>query len=275
MYQYKSTDLTRKNPRLDFQRAATRQSRLNATADARNATHHQTPRAQIARGKGEDEEKRKYEPQRLAGAAGLEPATLGFGDRCSTKLSYAPATATPNFTAYRPQGQPQTTPEKPKPAPRAAYDPYAPRKHRRHQPAFMAIIMRPQNAPRRPISRVLSRRHCAGGGHLSSPVVADEVMLPTRGRAGRPMLPLLGIAPDGVCLASDVATGAVRSYRAFSPLPPQETQPSKRRSVSVALSVGSLRPAVSGHPRPVELGLSSRPHLADRRPPGLLDTPLL
>ena len=27
----------------------------------------------------------------MAGAAGLEPATLGFGDRCSTKLSYAPA----------------------------------------------------------------------------------------------------------------------------------------------------------------------------------------
>ena len=26
----------------------------------------------------------------LAGVAGLEPATGGFGDRCSTKLSYTP-----------------------------------------------------------------------------------------------------------------------------------------------------------------------------------------
>ncbi|CCQ09888.1 hypothetical protein PALB_7360 [Pseudoalteromonas luteoviolacea B = ATCC 29581] len=27
----------------------------------------------------------------MAGAAGLEPATIGFGDRCSTNWNYAPA----------------------------------------------------------------------------------------------------------------------------------------------------------------------------------------
>ncbi|VXA88849.1 hypothetical protein AERO8C_70477 [Aeromonas veronii] len=29
---------------------------------------------------------------KMAGAAGLEPATIGFGDRCSTNWNYAPAT---------------------------------------------------------------------------------------------------------------------------------------------------------------------------------------
>ncbi len=30
----------------------------------------------------------------VAGAAGLEPATIGFGDRCSTNWNYAPAMST-------------------------------------------------------------------------------------------------------------------------------------------------------------------------------------
>ena len=79
--------------------------------------------------------------------------------------------------------------------------------------------MRPQKCAKEAYKPSSVPAQHAGGDHLSSPAVADEVMLPTRGRAGRPILPLLGIAPDGVCLASDVATGAVRSYRAFSPLP--------------------------------------------------------
>ena len=34
-----------------------------------------------------------------------------------------------------------------------------------------------------------------------------------------PLVPLLGLAPDGVCLASDVTIRAVSSYLAVSPLP--------------------------------------------------------
>ena len=45
------------------------------------------------------------------------------------------------------------------------------------------------------------------------------------GSSGQPgdrpdaLFPLFGLAPDGVCLASDVTTRAVSSYLAFSPLP--------------------------------------------------------
>ena len=44
------------------------------------------------------------------------------------------------------------------------------------------------------------------------------------GSSGQPgdgpdtLFPLFGLAPDGVCLASDVTTRAVSSYLAFSPL---------------------------------------------------------
>ena len=69
------------------------------------------------------------------------------------------------------------------------------------------------------------------------------------GSSGQPgdgpgtLSPLLGLAPNGVCPASDVTTGAVSSYLAISPLSARGG-----RYVSVALSVGSPRPAVSGHP---------------------------
>ena len=83
-----------------------------------------------------------------------------------------------------------------------------------------------------------------GGDHLSSPSIAGRVERPTRGWSGA-LVPLFGLAPDGVCPAPDVAIGAVSSYLAFSPL---SIHCWKDGVFSVALSVGSPRPAVSGHP---------------------------
>src|SRR5437016_1843936 len=44
----------------------------------------------VTRTLGGDKRKSVDEVKVLAGAEGLEPPTAGFGDRCSTKLSYAP-----------------------------------------------------------------------------------------------------------------------------------------------------------------------------------------
>ncbi len=79
--------------------------------------------------------------------------------------------------------------------------------------------------------------------------------LPT-GSSGQPgagtdaLHPLFGLAPDGVCLAPHITAGTVSSYLAFSPLPATRGRANAvgGRYVSVALSVGSPRPAVSGHP---------------------------
>src|SRR4051794_6816670 len=61
--------------------------------------------------------------------------------------------------------------------------------------------------------------------HSSRPVIADRLQQPTRKRrTGRPVrlspgASLFGLAPCGVLPATRVTTGAVRSYRTFSPLP--------------------------------------------------------
>jgi hypothetical protein len=67
----------------------------------------------------------------------------------------------------------------------------------------------------RPISRVLSWTviHL---GRASPHASSDQ---PGSG-AGHTVAPLFGLAPGGVYRAADVTTGAVRSYRTFSPLPP-------------------------------------------------------
>src|SRR5271169_393732 len=93
-----------------------------------------------------------------------------------------------------------------------------------------------------PISRILYGTALADlfrDDHSSSPGLATGIERPTRGsilpcrsrrtkgsspsrafsvsRASSPLL--FGLAPRGVCLASDIAAGAVGSYPTFSPLP--------------------------------------------------------
>jgi len=70
-------------------------------------------------------------------------------------------------------------------------------------------------------------------------------MQPTRGLYGPYFVPLFGLAPSGVYPATDVATGAVRSYRTLSPLPSDIV--CLGGLLSAALSVGSHLPGVTWH----------------------------
>ena len=77
------------------------------------------------------------------------------------------------------------------------------------------------------VSRILSAAHKEQqGDHSSRPHITARLQRPTRKLwrteparrpVGRP--PLFGLAPCGVCPATAIAGGAVRSYRTFSPLP--------------------------------------------------------
>ncbi len=62
--------------------------------------------------------------------------------------------------------------------------------------------------------------------------------------------PLFGLAPSGVCHATSVTSGPVRSYRTLSPLPvrPARTRAAIGGLLSAALSVASRRPGVTRHP---------------------------
>ena len=122
---------------------------------------------------------------------------------------------------------------------------------------------------RRPVSRVLSRPLRARDDHSSGTSVAGRLARPTRaaavetrlagagpeGPVGRP--PLCGLAPGGVCPATAVAGGAVRSYRTLSPLPAAIPKTGAGGLLSVALSLGSPPPGVTRHRVSVEPGLSS------------------
>jgi len=55
-------------------------------------------------------------------------------------------------------------------------------------------------------------------GHLKQPT-REHARVVRRGSASRPLVPLFGLAPSGVCRAVPVTRPAVRSYRTVSPLP--------------------------------------------------------
>ena len=119
---------------------------------------------------------------------------------------------------------------------------------------------------RRSVSRVLCpERVTQGDGHFSRTPVARRLKRPNpRARTGRPIALLFGLAPGGVCLADAVtrAAGELLPHR-FT------LTASRRRSVSVALSVGSPPLAVSQHPalRSPDFPPVTR---SDRRPSDLL-----
>jgi hypothetical protein len=83
--------------------------------------------------------------------------------------------------------------------------------------------------------------------HSSSPAIADGIKRPTRKlRTGRSdSASLFGLAPCGVLPATRVATGAVRSYRTFSPLPTLTLAGEGGGIFSVPLSFGLPRPGVT------------------------------
>jgi len=72
----------------------------------------------------------------------------------------------------------------------------------------------------RAVSRILSAP-CGGENHLSERPIPETCPAFT-GTRSEPLLGFLfGLAPDGVFRAALLALRAVRSYRTFSPLPPQ------------------------------------------------------
>ena len=105
-----------------------------------------------------------------------------------------------------------------------------------------------------------------GGSHSSRTHVAVRLQRPTRERRGpRLITPLFGLAPGGVYPAAGVTTGAVRSYRTFSPLPAPGG-----RYVFCGTFRGLAPPRRYLAPCPVEPGLSSPPRNAAQRLPGRL-----
>ena len=103
----------------------------------------------------------------------------------------------------------------------------------------MTLLFQSQSKKSWPVSRVLSRTVI----HLGRPSPGTSSNLP-ESSAGHALGFLFGLAPSGVCPATCVTTGAVRSYRTISTLP----VPKDLGGIfSVALSIGSRRPGVTWH----------------------------
>ena len=93
------------------------------------------------------------------------------------------------------------------------------------------------------ISRVLSPHRSGADGHLSWASVTRNLMRPTREQVGRPCVPLFGLAPDGVCPASQSPDCRWALTPPFHPYSPED-----ERYVSVALSVELPRLGVTQRP---------------------------
>ena len=99
---------------------------------------------------------------------------------------------------------------------------------------------------------IASRQRRQRGGiiYLGSTLLPTSSGLPGTQVARAAPRPLFGLAPSGVCRATSVSSGPVRSYRTLSPLPvrPARTRAAIGGLLSAALSVALRRPGVTRHP---------------------------
>ncbi len=135
--------------------------------------------------------------------------------------------------------------------------------HERQNPSWVSLLATRAsllNKVDRSISRVLSWTVIHLG--LASPQTSSNL---PGSSAGHAIGSLFGLAPGGVYPATTVASGAVRSYRTFSPLP-VPTRGRNRRyllcGTSRSHTVTSVAPRRYLAPCPVEPGLSSSGYAA-------------
>ena len=100
------------------------------------------------------------------------------------------------------------------------------------------------------VSRVLvPRRAAVTAISLGPTLLPASSSLPGTQMVRAAPRPLFGLAPGGVCHATSVTSGPVRSYRTLSPLPvrPARTRAAIGGLLSAALSVALRRPGVTRH----------------------------